>query len=415
MRINGPLLRGIVYAAGYVIVVQNAGIPVTLKLAFLALTLVVAVVSGAQLLRRARPIPRGVAVAIVLPLGLLAVGFVSLVWTPSTDPQDWLRDALTYIFFPAGVLIAFEFGLAATRRQMFALLWTVGTFGALAFTITWLQRRGAEGIDVESFGLASSFVPLPAIALGLGVFCASNRTRFAGLAGALVLSGVLILSGGRTIWIYLAVGFLVAGIVACLYPGRLLRLGILLATAAGSAIGALTLSASLAGGIAADRVQWFTRVAENGWTVFSNDGSAVERIRAQEWARELWLSDPVWGRGWGQPFQSVSTGVVTGSIFTLDTPLIVLVKVGLTGTLLLLVALVWLFGSAVRLTREDREIRGSVIIALAMALVLTLNGFPLENRGFPIFAFCLVAQAAVASRAPATPFLTQSLLGASRA
>ncbi len=298
---------------------------------------------------------------------------------------------------------------------MFALLWIVGAFGAVAFTVTWLQRRGAEGVDVDSFGLASSFVPLPAIALGLGIFSASIRLRAVALAGALALSGVLVLSGGRTIWIYLAVGLLVAVVVTLFFPGRALRLGVLLGTAVASTAGALALSASLGGGIAADRVQWFSRLMANGWTAFSTDGSAVERVRAQEWTHQLWLADPVWGRGWGQPFQSVSTGVVTGSIFTLDTPVIVLVKVGLIGAVLLVVALLAVFGSALRLTRDDPQIRASVTIALSMALVLTLNGFPLENRGFAIFAFCLIAQAAVASRRPAQNSARQRLLGATSA
>lgn len=415
MRYNGPIFRGVVFAAGYVVVVQNAGIPVALKLAFLGLTLVLAAISGVRLIRGAGRLPWGMRIGVTLSALVLATGFVSLVWTPATDPQDWLRDALTYIFFPAAVLIGLEFGLTATRRQVFALLWTIGAFGALAFTVTWLQRRGAEGVDVESFGLASSFVPVPAIALGLGIFCASARVRGLALMGALVLSGVLILSGGRTIWLYLSIGFLVAACIALFFPGRAVRVGILLGTTVASALGALTLSASLAGGIAADRVQWFSRLLANGWTTFSNDGSAVERVRAQEWAHQLWLADPVWGRGWGQPFQSVTTGVVTGAIFTLDSPLIVLVKVGLVGTVLLIIALVCVFGSALRLTRGDRQIRASVIIALAMAAVLTLNGFPLENRGFSIFAFCLIAQAAVASRQPAPSSARPSLLGASPA
>ncbi|MBB3158604.1 hypothetical protein FHS07_002300 [Microbacterium proteolyticum] len=412
---NGPLVRGVVFAAGYVVVVQNAGIPVAVKLSFLALTIVLSAVSGVRLIRRGGRLPWGMGLGVALCVTVLAVSFVSLVWTPSTDPQDWLRDALTYIFFPAAVLIGLEFGLTASRRQVFALLWSVGAFGALAFTVTWLQRRGAEGVDIESFGLASSFVPIPAIALGLGIFCASTRIRMLALLGSIALSGVLILSGGRTIWVYLAVGFFVAACAALLSPGRALRVGILLATAVASASAVLALSAGLAGGIAADRVQWFSRVAENGWAAFSNDGSAVERVRAQEWAHQLWLADPVWGRGWGQPFQSVTTGVVTGSIFTLDSPLIVMVKVGLVGTLLLAIALISVFGSALRLTRTDREIRASLVIALAMTAVLTLNGFPLENRGFSIFAFCLIAQAAVASRTPTPRPAEPHLLGVSRA
>ena len=415
MRTNGPLLRGIIFAAGYVVVVQNAGIPVALKLTFLGLTLVMAAVSGNRLVRRADRVPRGMAIGVALCLMVLAVGFISLVWTPSTDPQDWLRDALTYIFFPAAVLIGLEFGLAATRRQVFTLLWVIGAFGALAFTVTWLQRRGAEGVDIESFGLASSFVPIPAIALGLGLFSTSVKVRVLALVGTLALSGVLVLSGGRTIWVYLAVGFFVACSITLLYRGRALRIGVLLATAVVSAIGALSVSAGLAGGIAADRVQWFSRVVENGWAAFTNDGSAIERVRAQEWAHQLWMADPVWGRGWGQPFQSVSTGVVTGSIFTLDSPLIVLVKVGLVGTILLGAALLLVFGSSVRLARTDPQIRASLLIALAMALVLTLNGFPLENRGFSVFIFCLVAQAAVASRQPAELSARPQHLGASPA
>ncbi len=99
MSRNGPLLRGTVFAAGYVVVVQNAGIPVALKLGFLGLTLVIAGFSGVRLVRSAGGVPWGMGLGIALCLSVLATGFISLVWTPSTDPQDWLRDALTYIFF----------------------------------------------------------------------------------------------------------------------------------------------------------------------------------------------------------------------------------------------------------------------------------------------------------------------------
>ncbi|MDN3311629.1 hypothetical protein QWJ90_11875 [Microbacterium oryzae] len=402
---NAAIVRGLLFAAGYVLVVQNVLVPVSTKLLFLSVATLFAGVSAIRLRRAARissaaiKLPGPLVLSVVLVIGLLALGAASLIWTPETALQDWVRDALTYIMFPVAVLIGSDFGMAARRRALLGTVWTIGVFGAVSFTFTWLQRRGAEGLDIESVGLASSFVPMPAIALGLALFCAPRRPNIGALVSAFAVGGILVLSGGRTIWILLIVGVLFAGFLAIVRFGRVIR--VLALCVAGLATGALALAASptLAGnGIAADRFQWFSRLYEYGWAVFATDGSAVERLRAYDWTLQIWEENFLWGRGWGQPFPSVTTGAVTGSIFTLDSPFVVLAKFGLLGTAVLVLAIIALVRATTVMARSDEIISTSVWVAISMAAVLLLNGFPLENRGFPIFTFCLVAQAVLALR-----------------
>lgn len=390
-----PAVRGALFAGGYVLLVQNAVVPVAAKLAFLAGCVLMAVVSASRipLLMRARGLdePRGFWVPASIIVGLLFVGLSSLIWTPVTTLENWVRDALTYICLPVAILIATEFGLAVPRRINLGLIWAVGAVGAVGFTGTWLQRRGATEFNAESFGLASSFVPIPAIALGLALFFASRRTGLLPLLGSLAIAGVLAVSGGRTIWIYVSAGLIVAIFLGVFLYKKLHRALVLLVGAVGATTLVLTFSEASAGGIAATRVQWFRRLAENGWSVLLADGSAIERTRAYAWSIDLWLANPVWGRGWGQPFPSVSTGVINDGIFTFDSPFVVLVKLGAVGAALLSLALA-LWVAATLSTAEPRSVaRSSLFIAFTMALVLLPNGFPTENRGFPIFLFCLTA------------------------
>jgi len=403
MRASGPVTRGVIFAAGYVVVVQNSNLPVPLKLFFLALSLMMAVLSAASLVSRPRElpgkIPRSIIWSIALAAAMLLLGLASLVWTPATGLDQWIRDALTYIFFPVAILIGLDFGLAASRRLIWATIWALGLFGAAAFSVTWLQRRGADSINVESFGIASSFVPIPAIALGLAIFCIAERRSFAALFGSLLVAGILIVSGGRTIWIYVLVGVAVA-LAAAVFTGRVARAAIVVVGAILGAAAALSVSAQYGSGIAADRFSWFSRFADNGWLVFAADGSAIERSRAYDWTLQLWADNPLWGRGWGQPFPSVTSGTLNSEIYTLDSPFVALAKFGVVGAAVWSVAVILSIGVALHMARRETVTKVSIVIAVTMAAVLVLNGYPLENRGFPIFIFCIIAQACGALREP---------------
>ncbi|WP_146247772.1 O-antigen ligase [Curtobacterium sp. MCSS17_006] len=368
-------------------------------------------VVGAFRLRKleAQQIPRGIFISVGIMLLLLLV-WSARIAAGGVSVDDWIRDALNYILFPVAVLIGADAGTSLRRALIGRLILIVGVFGAFAFMSTWLARRSGETLGFEQVGLASSFVPLTSIALCLAIFFAGERWRGAALLLGLGQMVLLAVSGGRTVWIYcvaaLLAAFLAAGVPLSVRIGR--AAVALVATLFGVTV-VFSLSTAIGGGIAVARITRFRSVADGGLQSLLADGSAIERIRAYQWTTAIWQEHPLVGRGLGYTFPSVTTGNFNVGIYTLDTPIVVLAKFGIVGTLLILAAIAVLWWTLRNGSKSDRTARAVLITLSVVVLVLLPNGFPIENRGFNLLVCLTVAYVLAAGRTlPFSPGATHS-------
>jgi len=400
---HGPLIRALVVCVSYLVLFQNSAIPAAMKNAFVALVIVLGISAAQSVSRRLSlvdPSVRRDANRILLAALLITVylflQLATLVWSP-VPLDDWIRDALNYALIPAMLAIGLDLGLAASRRQTMFLTIGIGFAGALSFAGGWLSRRGAEDSVLGQVGLASSFVSFAGICICLAWYFSHPKAKILFFIVGLAQLGILLLGGGRSTLLY-AVALVAFVILAnSLALGTRMFRGLIAVAIAGTGLQiVVALSSSLGGGVAANRFDWFERLFTYGSTVVSTDGSAIARSRAYQWSLDIWSEHVLFGRGLGHWLPSVTTGEPTAGTYTLDTPFIALAKFGIVGTVVLVVAISIAFtglhgrGAMDPASRTRRLFVASVAF---LCVFLLPNGFPLENRGFPLMMLLTAAVA----------------------
>ncbi|HEY0248650.1 MAG TPA: hypothetical protein VGC45_10350 [Gryllotalpicola sp.] len=425
-RFDAALTWCVVVVFGSIFLFQVDTIPIGLKAAFIGLSGILAVWAAASIARRMPALPARVRGGVKLALWAVGVIAAFLLWQLFTllwnqvSIGSWLRDSLNYLLVPMVVLIGVEAGFRLSPRIVSALTLLAGLIGAYSYTVAWLGRRSLEQDAYQQFGLASSFVVFAALALCLARFSSGRLRSIGWLVGALALMGIMVVAGGRQTIVQCALALLVAvsigsgGMVA-----KSARVVAGLALAAVAFVVTLNVSSTSADGVAVGRLEFFQRLQSNGLAAIYADQSAQARLRALNWLIQQWQQKPLLGWGFGHDMISVNTGQVATNVFTLDSPLVPLEKFGIVGTAVLVVALVLFFaalwriagvpggsragGSGVPGSRSvpggpGRSAFGRVFCAVAtvLTLVTLVNGFPPENRGFPVFML-LLALAVVAN------------------
>ncbi|MCT9819033.1 hypothetical protein N3K63_01895 [Microbacterium sp. W1N] len=399
--IRPALLRPTFVLFGSLFVFQNANLPNGVSIGFVTVSGVLGIYSYHQL----SIIERGSTPATQRALGLLRAATVLSATVPlgslaqlgygQATFDSWVRDAIGYFLIPVCIAVGAEAGLTLSRAQIWSL--SVGASGAAALIamFTWLGRRGGAELGFEQLGLASSFPVFTGVALCLTMYFNGAKGGIRWLITGLALLGVMVSTGGRQPAIFACIAIACAALLASGgYLSRMARfLGIMIsATLAFFAV--LSVSQAIGGGIAARRLDFFDRVLENGWSVVSSDGSVVDRLNAYAWTAEIWSQSPVIGRGLGEYFPSVRSGSTADGGFTLDTPLVVLAKFGVVGSAILCIACILVFAALNVARREVRVFalaRPTFLCVSGILVLATLaNGFPTENRGFPLFLLSLV-------------------------
>ncbi|MBF4614147.1 O-antigen ligase family protein [Curtobacterium sp. VKM Ac-1376] len=389
---RATLIRFVLFAAGYLLLFQTDSSPAGVKEGYVAVSVGFASVAAFRLRKlEEQGVPRGVFVSVGIMLLLLLLWSARLI-SGGVAIEDWIRDALNYILFPVALLIGADAGTSLRRGFVGKVVLIVGVFGAFTFMETWLARRSGEMLGYEQVGLASSFVPLTSICLCLAVFFAGERWRGAALLLALGQMVLLAVSGGRTVWIYCVTALLASFLAAAVPLGvRLGRAAVALGATLFGVTVVFSLSTAIGGGIANARIASLKTLADGGVQSLLADGSAIERIRAYQWTAAIWQEHPLIGRGLGYTFPSVTTGNFNAGIYTLDTPIVVLAKFGVLGTLLILAAIAVLWWTLRVGSGGDRTGRAFLITLTIVVLVLVPNGFPIENRGFDLLVCMGVA------------------------
>jgi len=399
-RGRGADFRALFVLFGYLFLFQVDTVPGAVKFGFVGVSVGLAMLSGVAVHRRRLIASEGqqqtihlVLIAIRIMVLFMLAQLTSLSWS-GVEFSDWTRDALNYALFPVAMIIGLDWGTASSARFVGRTAILIGIIGGVSFSVAWLERRGQAG--VEQFGLASAFVSFAGICLCLALYVARRQGQLRFLLLALVQIGLILLSGGRSALAYSAGLVVVALAINPLPLGRRVLRGTAIATACvlGFVL-VMQISDSYAGGVATNRAQWFTRLADQGLSAIASDGSGVARARAYEWLTQLWLLHPLIGRGLGQALPSVATGFITPGLYTLDSPMVVLAKFGVLGTLVLVIVLALVFrslaGPQTGHPHASAFARTFAVLAVAINLMLLVNGWPMENRGFVVFILLAIA------------------------
>jgi len=399
--LRGSFLRAGIITFGSILLFQSDAVPFVLKAAFLALAVLLATQSIAVVIRMRKHMPdrlRSAAKFVHISAAgiavLLIAQLVFVIWTQV--PLDvWFRDALNYLMLPIAMVIGLEAGLSLPIKSLSFLAISVGFLGAASVLTAWLQRRGGSELGFEQFGLASSFTVFVSLALCLASYFGPARARAGWLVLALVQMGMIVATGGRQPVVF---SVLALGLAVLLGGGtwlrRLWRAGSALILVVLSYFAVIEFSTRYGGGIAVGRLQFFDRISQEGISAIASDGSAIDRSNAYNWVLEIWAQSPILGQGLGHYLPAVRTGVVTEGVLTLDTPLVVFAKFGLLGTIVLVGSLVLVFAAIWpgRLSPDAAPMaRLYWFLGVALTLATIPNGFPTENRGFPIFLVLFIS------------------------
>jgi len=402
------LVRLSVVLGGTLFLFQNAAVGGQLKFAFVALCLILGAWSFWALRYRwssAEPFDREVVKPIlVAALVLTAVPVLTLVqfaFGPASV-DSWLRDAVGYLSLPSLLLVGVEAGLKLSWRIAAIVISGTSLVAAALALSTWLSRRGGDVLGFSQLGLASSMPVFAGIALALAMYFNSRSTGLAWLLLGLLQIAILVSTGGRQPAIFAVVGLLLAAAFSRRGLAQRLARLFVAGLAALFAFGAvLAFSETFGGGIAARRLNFFDRVLDSGWSAIQQDGSVIDRSNAYDWTLQIWQSNLWFGRGLGVNFPSVRSGLTDDGGFTLDTPLVVLAKFGIVGSVAIVWAVGLVFAGALRARRHSAipELKAPTysVVAIGLVLCTVLNGFPTENRGFGIFLAGLIVIALAAS------------------
>ncbi|NPC97271.1 hypothetical protein [Nocardioides sp. zg-DK7169] len=381
---------------GYLAVFQNPALPAALKLLFVLTLVAIGAVAWFSLgdePARLSILPQLRASIITLALVTYFSAFHLL--ANDVPLTDWIRDGLNYLLIPASIAVGARAGKVLSHRVVVSLTIISGVVASFSFASSWLSRRTGGSVELPQFGLASSYAALPGIAICLSIYFCSSRHRLVYLILAYLQLGLLLLSGGRTPMLYVAVSLTVCIGFSLIWMRNVVRPVIAGLIGSGALVAILFISDAVGGGVASSRLGWFLDLFAVGSSAITADASANARDTATSWAIGLWDQNLVLGRGLGHTFPHHNVTADSVDNFTLDTPIVVLVKFGILGTLIISICLIrlhrLLYRSATALGPQATAGRLFVVICGSLTVALLFNGFPAENRGYAVMLFLMTA------------------------
>lgn len=308
----------------------------------------------------------------------------------------WFRDVLPYLMVVLLPIVGLDAAQHMSARALSRLIAIIGVLAAVNLAVTWLGRRGGIESNLQvllATGVLSGFALCFALA-----HVARHAPRW-GLA-AVVIAGALVLTGSRTNLIVIAAAML--GVIGLQSKGRLpapRAVGFVMAGGAMVA-GIVTLASPwLEEGFLLARYEAMVSVVRGG-----QDQSYDFRSLQYAAATDRWEARPWLGGGPGYLYRADSlfgvnsTAAERAEVFTLDTPVVVLAKFGVVGTVLLLAYLIAVF-RGVAACRRGPAPAFTAARAFAFVLVaLVPFGASLEDKGASIAIALMVAVAAATGR-----------------
>jgi hypothetical protein len=433
---NGSIVRASVLVVGALAVLQSSQDVGAAKIAYFGVALI-AVLGSVYEARRSWHSPIVSAARPWLLASLVLSGLVALTLPlaiiKATPISAWVRDAAAYGLVAAAPWVALDLGLSASRRAVLGLTVLASGAATLSYLVVWIQRREIADLSIDRLVLPSFVLATALFSLAVALSLSARRHRFIWTAVACLTIGILVVAGTRATLVILLISPVTLGaswltgrtesvgpkILAAAVP-ILVAVGIVTATLlrvpipdsrgitavpsqppgtvqgspGPSGVGALP-SASPA----EVRPDLTGRYDTFGAVLAGNDPSLRERL-SQTWA--LWavfLQSPLVGTGLGATVSWVDSDgrTRTDTMFTADTPVLVLAKFGILG-LVIVGVLAWATISTVRtlLRRHSTREASLILIAFATGMVaLTPLGWQVEDKGTGLAIVLLVGLALV--------------------
>ena len=312
---------------------------------------------------------------------LLSMSFLIGALLQPVGVIDVLRQGLWYFLVPAAPFIGIDLGRRLRGANVLAFTLAVGSVSAVGVGVTWIFNRGVGALDVGRLVLGSPM--LAAIGFALGVIVAVHGRgawRVVGITCVLVIPVALLITGTRTnlIFILSVIGLIGGGKKFLISLKGTVLVLFVLAVSFWLLIQAAPIFLKDSGFLSMRWRALLYFVSGNQ----ANDQSFSERVSQYAYAYEAFIRSPWFGR---------SLGWVPDT--SLDTPVAILARIGIVGTVLLLLFL-W---QCVRYVRnfERRGITSPFTAAARgvglFILALAPFGPPFEDRGFALTMVLLFA------------------------
>lgn len=362
------------------------------KIVYAAVVILCACISGFRLITNPPPYAWVFRPLLWGGLAVVSILLVSYLASPAgSDPGTFGRQSIFYLLIVLGPVIGLDSGRDLKPHAVYALVGLIGVVAAAGFAADWLDRRGVTALPFGRFVLSS--LVLPGLAFGLAlvmVFHARTlASRLLWLVPVVAIPVAMLVTGTRT---NLIIFIAVAVVLGSARKARVSigRMSVLMLSA--GLIG-LTLFPIVASVAVADPAFITNRInALISALTGAGDQSLAFRQEQAITAAQMIDASPFFGYGLGY---SVA--------FTVDSPLLTVLRLGWIGT-----ALVGGFIAAlsVSIWRGARAYAPNPATTawwafLAICLANLIFGTPLEDRGFG-FAI-LLASMAVASGFNASP------------
>lgn len=337
-------------------------------------------------LEAARPL-----IAASIAMGGLLVISAGVAYAHATPVGSlWLRDVAPYFLFIAVPLFGLDAREAFSYRALVRILVAAGILGALAFAVTWLQRRGIADFGTERIGLATHYVPAGLFAYAMSLALCARKLRWLAVAG-LVLA-LLLATGTRSNLALLMAPLAIAVGSRHAIARRSVRVLVFLplTAVATTLIAFAVLQASSAN---LDHVERRIEAFRTSGT--GEDNSFVERQRQTEVALDAFSDHPVFGAGPGTLFEWQTVDFRQVTSYLLDTPATFPAKFGILGlvTLLFVLSRYLAFIRIIGRHSGNGEMYFTLVGYAAIVAASTLFYSPLEDKGFAFTLILLVGLA----------------------
>lgn len=361
-----------VIVGGLFILGSTAGVGAT-KVIYAGVLVLCAIISAVRILRDPPAGSEPFRPLVWLGLALLAVMVLGSVSQPGGDITTIVRQGLLYLMLPIAPIIGLDAGRNMNPKNVMRWIAVIGTVAAVGFAVDWLNRRGVSSLPIARFIVSSLLLPALAFSLAT-VMLGLQRglARLFWLIPLVVVPVAMLVTGTRT---NLIVFLALLGIVGA---GRYYRVNLFkIVLVAGAGVAATAALLPLVGqyvvsdpNFLTNRIKQFLLVAGGGAT---SDGSFSARHHQYLLAAEL-IDENFWfGAG---------PGLQPGTV--LDTPLAAVAKLGVVGTVILVLFLILAFigiektGKLYGYTPIHTAVRGVALVFLANIPF----GTPVEDRGF---------------------------------
>jgi hypothetical protein len=306
-------------------------------------------------------------------------------------PKSSLRDLAPYLLFASAPVFALDAQAAMKSTTLLRLLIAVGTLGAIAFAVQWLERRGIAYLAVSHIAVASLFVPaaLFSYAMSSALQRSARRTQWLLLA-ACVFALLISTSTRATIALLLAPLAIAFG-ARQHRTGRSVRL-----LALGPLVLVLTVALAqgviLTTGANQDVLSRRLAIFRSSGDV-EKDASYKDRLTQTGVAWSMFKTNTLYGSGAGTEFEWKPQGLPPRSSFILDTPVTFPAKFGLLGLVaaILVVGKYWSFTRALGRRAKPTVAQLALVGYLAVAAGLAILNNPLEDKGLSFGMILILA------------------------